>query len=174
MENKYDFLHAGAVDVEGKAILFIAPSMGGKSTLTDYFIKKGHQLISDDKVAMFKENEKFMAVSSHSYHRPYRKIETLGEKVNSFSCVSKPIDTLYVLDRINAHAPVKINEIKGYEKLDFLLPNYLYWNILTKSKRLKIFLNLLSNVKVYRIQYPSGMYYLEDVYHSILQNEKSL
>ena len=47
LENMYDFLHAGAVEVAGKPILFIEPSMGGKSTMTDYFIKQGHLLISD-------------------------------------------------------------------------------------------------------------------------------
>jgi hypothetical protein len=71
LENMYDFLHAGAVEVEGKPIFFIAPSMGGKSTMTDYFIKQGHTLISDDKVPTFIQDGKFMAVGSHPHHRPY-------------------------------------------------------------------------------------------------------
>ncbi len=69
LENMYDFLHAGAVEVEGKPIFFIAPSMGGKSTMTDYFIKQGHPLVSDDKVPTFISNGKFMAVGSHPYHQ---------------------------------------------------------------------------------------------------------
>ena len=85
LENMYDFLHAGAVEVEGKPILFIAPSMGGKSTMTDYFIKQGHSLISDDKVPTFIQHGKFMAVGSHPYHRPYRKFEELGIRVENYT-----------------------------------------------------------------------------------------
>ena len=64
LEGKYEFFHAGAVEIEGKPIFFIAPSMGGKSTMTDYFIKQGHTLISDDKVPTFIEDFSFMAVRS--------------------------------------------------------------------------------------------------------------
>ena len=85
LEGIYDFLHAGAVEVGGNPILFIAPSMGGKSTLTDYFIREGHPLVSDDKVATFIENSQFMAVGSHPYHRPYRRFEELGYYVNNMS-----------------------------------------------------------------------------------------
>ena len=56
-ENKYYFLHAGAVEIENKSVLFIADSFGGKSTLTDFFIKKNHTMISDDKVATFEKDE---------------------------------------------------------------------------------------------------------------------
>ena len=85
LENMYDFLHAGAVEVDGKPIFFIAPSMGGKSTMTDYFIKQGHTLVSDDKVPTFIQDEKFIAVGSHPYHRPYRKFEELGYRVEKFT-----------------------------------------------------------------------------------------
>lgn len=78
IEETYDFLHAGAVEVEEKSILFMANSFGGKSTLTDFFLKKGHTLISDDKVGIFKKQEGFLLVPSHPHHRPYRERETLG------------------------------------------------------------------------------------------------
>ena len=39
IEETYDFLHTGAVEVDGKPILFAAESFGGKSTMTDYFHK---------------------------------------------------------------------------------------------------------------------------------------
>ena len=40
IEETYDFLHAGAVEVEGKPILFVAESFGGKSTMMIIFLKK--------------------------------------------------------------------------------------------------------------------------------------
>lgn len=41
-------LHAAAVKVEDEAVAFIAPTGGGKSTLTAYFLSAGHALVSED------------------------------------------------------------------------------------------------------------------------------
>jgi len=48
LEKKYRILHVGSVEIYGKPILFSAASFGGKSTMTDYFIQKGHTMLSDD------------------------------------------------------------------------------------------------------------------------------
>ena len=53
LERGYDFIHSAAVEIQGQPALFIAPSTGGKSTLGDYFLKQGHAMLSDDKVATF-------------------------------------------------------------------------------------------------------------------------
>ncbi len=53
LERGWDFIHGAAVEVDAQPILFIAPSTGGKSTLGDYFLKQGHPMLSDDKVATF-------------------------------------------------------------------------------------------------------------------------
>ena len=52
MENIYYFLHAGAVEIDSKPILFVADSFGGKSTMTDFFIKKGHTMICFSSLAL--------------------------------------------------------------------------------------------------------------------------
>lgn len=41
-------LHANAVEVDGKAVAFMAPSGGGKSTLAAWFHDHGHRVIADD------------------------------------------------------------------------------------------------------------------------------
>jgi len=46
LEHIYRILHVGSVEIEGKPVLFSAFSFGGKSTMTDYFIKKGHTMLS--------------------------------------------------------------------------------------------------------------------------------
>ena len=38
-EDTYYFLHAGAVEIDFKPVLFVADSFGGKSTFTDFFIQ---------------------------------------------------------------------------------------------------------------------------------------
>lgn len=41
-------LHAGCVEIDGRAVLFAGPSGAGKSTLTATFLKRGHRVLSDD------------------------------------------------------------------------------------------------------------------------------
>ncbi len=172
LENMYDFFHAGAVEVEGKPILFIAPSMGGKSTMTDYFIKQGHTLISDDKVATFIDNGKFMAVGSHPYHRPYRKFEELGYRVNHFIAAFKPIHAFYVLESVDKDTEIMIEEIKGIEKFDTFLPNYLYTFMHLRPKRLQYLADMLNIVRVFCVQVPWDINRLGEVHKKICEHSK--
>ncbi len=174
LEQKYDFLHAGAVEVEGRAILFIAPSMGGKSTMTDYFIKQGHTLISDDKVPTFIEDGKFMAVGSHPYHRPYRKFEELGYRVEHFTTDFNPIHAFYALEGVEADAPVTIEEVKGFEKFDLLLPNYLYMFSYLKPKRLKYLSSMLNSIKLFRVEVPWDMERLDEVHQRLCEHSRTV
>ena len=145
LENRYDLLHAGAVEVEGKPSFFIAPpSMGGKSTMTDYFIRQGHPLVSDDKVPTFIQDGKFMAVGSHPYHRPYRKFEEFGYRVEKFTDSFKPIHAFYELEGVDGDADISVEEVKGFAKFDALLPNYLYMFSWLKPQRLRY---LISNAE---------------------------
>jgi len=174
LEEKYDFLHAGAVEVEGKPILFIAPSMGGKSTMTDYFIKQGHTLVSDDKVPTFIKDSKFMAVGSFPYHRPYRKFEDLGYHVDNFTTDFKPIHAFYVLESVDGNAEISFEEIKGFEKFDRLLPNYLFMFSYLKPKRLKYLSQMLNTIKVFCVQVPWDMERLGEVHDAICRHSKGI
>ncbi|EIF51110.1 hypothetical protein [Sulfurovum sp. AR] len=174
LEEQYDFLHAGAVEVEGKPILFIAPSMGGKSTMTDYFIKQGHTLVSDDKVPTFIKDGKFMAVGSFPYHRPYRKAEDLGYHVDNFITDFKPIHVFYVLEGVDESNEVSFEEIRGFEKFDNLLANNIYLFSFLKPKRLKHLSQMLNTIKVFRVQIPWDMERLSEVHDSICQHSKGL
>ncbi|MHC3994485.1 hypothetical protein ACXWTF_06610 [Thiomicrolovo sp. ZZH C-3] len=172
LEEMYDFFHAGAVEIDGKPILFIAPSMGGKSTLTDYFIRQGHTLISDDKVATFIESGHFIAVGAHPYHRPYRKFEELGYHVTDFMTDFSPISAFYVLEKADAGAAVMIEEIKGFHKFEALLPNYLFLFSFLKAKRLKYLSTLLNQVRVYTITVPHDLDRLSEVHNAICTHRR--
>jgi len=174
LENKYDFLHAGAVEVKGKPILFIAPSMGGKSTMTDFFIKQGHTLISDDKVPTFVKNGQFMCVGSHPYHRPYRKFEELGYRVKNFSRSFKPIHAFYALIGVEADADICISEVKGAQKFDVLYPNYLYTLRWLQPLRLKYLAGMLNNIRVFYVQVPWDMEKLGKVHAVICKHSEEI
>jgi len=47
-------LHAGAVSYRGKAIIFVAPTMKGKTTLVSYLIHNGFDYVTDDCVLIDK------------------------------------------------------------------------------------------------------------------------
>ena len=170
LERKYDFFHAGAVEVEGKPLFFIAPSMGGKSTMTDYFIKQGHTLVSDDKVPTFIQNGKFMAVGSHPYHRPYRKFEELGYRVGDFTTAFRPLQAFYELEGVEADADIEISEIKGFAKFDVLLPNYLYLFSWLKPERLRYLSRMLNEIQVFHVKVPWDMERLAEVYKAIVMH----
>lgn len=172
LEGKYDFLHAGAVEIDGRPILFIAPSMGGKSTLTDYFVQKGHTLVSDDKVPTFVRDGQFMAVGSHPYHRPYRKFEELGYRVKNFMTEFAPIDAFYVLEPEAAAAPIVFEEISGFGKFDRLMPNYLFHFSFLKPQRLRYLGEMLNAVKVFRVRVPRDLERLNEVYAAICAHNR--
>ncbi|KYJ86417.1 hypothetical protein AS592_06385 [Sulfurovum riftiae] len=174
LEGKYDFLHAGAVEVDGRPIFFIAPSMGGKSTMTDYFIKQGHTLVSDDKVPTFIQDGKFMAVGSHPYHRPYRKFEELGYRVENFTTAFKPIHAFYQLEGVEVDADISISEIKGFAKFDVLLPNYLYMFSWLKPQRLKYLSQMLNIIRVFHVKVPWDMERLGEVHDVICEHSENI
>ncbi|MBT8347890.1 MAG: hypothetical protein HKP62_00385, partial [Sulfurovum sp.] len=116
VEETFDFLHAGAVEIDGSSILFTAESMGGKSTMTDFFMKQGHTMISDDKVGIYMKDGQYFSVSSHPHHRPYCKKEDLGVFVKNFSPEPKPIHVIYELEKAEEDTEVIIRELHGTRK----------------------------------------------------------
>ncbi len=174
IEETFDFLHAGAVEVEGNPILFIADSFGGKSTMTDFFLKQGHTMLSDDKVAMYKKNNQFYAVPSHPHHRPYRKMEDLGFFVQNFSIASKPIHIIYELEKGRVDAEIKIIELQGVEKFKSLRFASEMNVFFQKEKRFYFLMQLANHVPVYKVSVPWDIKRLSAVYDSIVDHSKQL
>jgi hypothetical protein len=173
LEHMYDFLHGGAVEVNSKPIMFIAPSMGGKSTLTDFFLKQGHTLISDDKIPTFIKNDGFFITGSHPYHRPYRKDEELGFHADNFMTASKHINTLYFLKKAEQNATINIHEITGYKKFDILFPNYLYMFNFLRTHRLHYLSKILNILRVFQISIPWDLHRLPDIHYKICNHLNS-
>jgi hypothetical protein len=115
-EGWYDVLHTASVKIGENAVLFSAPSRGGKSTLTDFFLRRGHPLVSDDTVAIASDDT-LRVVPSHPFYRPYRTFETLGERAPSYCETSLPLSTLYRLVPLDPAASPYVKTIRGFEKL---------------------------------------------------------
>lgn len=172
LENMYYFVHAGAVEVEGKSILFIAPSMGGKSTLTDYFIQQGHPLVSDDKVPIYTEEGRWMAVGSHPYHRPFREYEVLGYRAGNFAQVSSPVQAFYLLEKRGAEEDIAIEEIRGLKKINQLLSQCPYALGANRSRHMRYVTNMPVGLGVFSVKIPQNIERLGEVYEAIIQHHK--
>ncbi|MCK5538062.1 MAG: hypothetical protein KAI79_14650, partial [Bacteroidales bacterium] len=172
IEGIYDFLHAGAVEVDEKPILFIAPSMGGKSTMTDYFMKQGHRMISDDKVATFQKNGDFYAVPSYPYHRPYRNIEDIGDYVENFTNIPNVMHKIYALESVASNKDVTIKKLSGIEK----------FKTLRNAKEMNLFFHELTQLRylteisqellVYKVTVPWNIERLNEVYNVMIQHHR--
>ncbi len=170
----YRFLHAGAVEIEQKPVLFMAPSFGGKSTLTDYFIQRGHALVTDDKMATFEKNGIYFAVPSHPYHRPFRTVEVLGNLCENPATKIKPIHAIYILKKSEADAKCEIRPLKGVEKFSrlheggemnfsFFTPQYVSY-----------LAALANHVPVFSIDVPHDLDRLPEVYDILTKHSNSI
>jgi len=163
----YKFLHSGAVEVDEKTILFMAPSHGGKSTLIDYFLKKGHPLVTDDKMATFEKDGVYYAVPSHPYHRPFRTTEVLGNLCENIATKARPIHAIYILKKEEPNAQIVIRKLKGIEKFSRLHEGG-EMNFSFFSRDYVSYLAALANkVDVFEVTIPHDLKRLEEVYQVI-------
>ena len=173
LERTYRILHVGSVEIEGKPVLFSAFSFGGKSTLTDYFIKKGHTMLSDDSVAIDKRGDAYYAIASYPFHRPYRELETLGDPVENFATEPKPLHAVYSLAKSDPDAEVEIDELKGIEKFKaFHYSAFINFDFM-KKERFEFFSEMAKHVPVYQVKVPWDMERLDEVYEKIVSHTKA-
>jgi hypothetical protein len=171
---KYHILHVGSVEVDGKPIVFSAFSFGGKSTMTDYFIQKGHTLLSDDTLAIEQQGNDYYAIASYPFHRPYREPESLGYHVTNFAMTPKPLNAFYMLEKSEADAEVKIVEVNGIEKFKaFHYSTFINFSFM-KKRRFKFFTEMAKHIPVYRVTVPWDMDRLDEVYMTITKHCKSV
>ncbi len=174
IEERYHFLHAGAVEIEGKPILFIAESFGGKSTMTDFYMKQGHTVVSDDKVAIYEKEGQFFAVPSHPHHRPYRKMEDLGYFIENFSKQPTLVHAVYELEKTEADAKIAITELIGTEKfisLRYASEMNLFFQ---KPERFEFLMKMANAVSVYKVSVPWDLERLFEVYNTIVKHTNNL
>ena len=171
LQRKYRILHVGAVEIEGKPVLFSAFSFGGKSTLIDYFIQKGHTLLSDDSVAIEKREDTYYAIASYPFHRPYREVETLGYPVKNFAIEPKPLHAVYMLVKSEPDAEVKIVELKGIEKFKaFHYSSFVEFSFM-KQERFDFFTQMAQQIPMYQVNVPWDLERLHEVYEKIIAHQ---
>lgn len=168
----YQFLHAGAVEIGGRAVLFMAPSHGGKSTLTDYFLRQDLPLITDDKLGTFERDGVYYAVPSHPYHRPYRTMEVLGDECSRFVDQPREIGVIYMLEKVPPEGEITIRPLRGIEKFSRLHEggemNFSFLN----TQYVEYLSQFANSVAVFAITIPQDKERLQEVYETIMQHSE--
>ncbi len=170
MERCYLFLHTGAVRVAEKSILFTAHSCGGKSTMTDYFIRQGHAMISDDLMPVDRVNGVYRAIPSYPYHRPHRGVEDLGFFVSNVPSEPTSFDALYRLKRSDPDSAIVITELKGIEKFKVLRYSARVNFSFDKVLDVQYLAEMAKVIPVYEITIPWDKERLHEVYEVIVEH----
>lgn len=175
MEGIYNILHVGCIEVRRKAVILMAPSFGGKSTLTDFFLQQGHhRLLSDDTLAIEQVEEgSYRAVASWPFHRPYREPEVLGKETENF--VTKPLEiaAIYRLEKSAEDAAVEIEEIKGIDKFKTVHMGTFIPLSFLKDKAFAFHTSFAKAVQVYRITIPWDKERLPEVYEAMVKHSEN-
>lgn len=173
LNRTYRMLHVGAVAIAEKPVLFSAPSFGGKSTLTDFFIRKGHPLYADDSLAIEKQGSRYLALPAYPYHRPYRDPEVLGYEVQNMAKAHKPVHALFLLEKCEAKEKIAITQCKGIEKFQaFHYANFINFSF-RKKERFDYFTEMAKHIPVYKITIPWDKKRLAEVYGAIVKHAEN-
>jgi hypothetical protein len=174
LRREYKMLHVGAVEIAGGPVFFSAPSYGGKSTMTDYFIQKGHTLYADDTLPVRRENGHYIAYPSFPYHRPYRQPETLGYRVDNFAKEPAPLKALFELESAPPDADITIVSPTGIERFKSCFYSAFIKFSFMKKERFDFFSKMAMEVPVYKVTVPWDLKRLDEVYEAIIRKVEEL
>ena len=177
-----EFLHGMAIsaqrvdhrDSANPCVGFLGDSHAGKSTLLSYFLSKGHALVSDDHLAVSRENY-LDVLPATPYYRPYRAGEDLGVVAERFSPEPTPLQRLFLLEPALPYADIEQEELTGLAAISALLPHIQY-NLHNPevpqlfplvAERFRGLNQLARQVTIKRLYVPRDMARLPEVYDFI-------
>ena len=175
-----EFLHGMGVscapgrDESRGCIGFLGDSHAGKSTLLSYFLSRGHALVSDDHLAVSRENY-LDVLPATPYYRPYRAGEDLGHAASLFSPVPVPLKRLFLLEPAPGYADIAVEELSGMAAVAALLPHIQY-NLHNPevpqlfplvAERFRGLNQMVRQVSMERLYVPRSMDRLPEVYEFI-------
>lgn len=113
----FTLLHAGCVEIDGTGVAFLGGSGAGKTTLTGFAIERGHRLVCDDKLALVRSEGRWRALPAHPYHRPERRPESLGRRIEAVVDGPVPLALLCLLRPIPGSGAPEAREVSAREAL---------------------------------------------------------
>jgi hypothetical protein len=176
-------LHASAVVLEGRAVLFAGDAGAGKSTTAAAMVRRGNSLLTDDIVAILERAGTLSAASAYPYvslwPESVEMLYGLEAKVPDFSAnFSKrrlssrafehsavPLGTIFILGERSSELGVpRAAELPMQERLLALVANSYGTSVLDKTERAKefeLFGRMLGSIPVRRLYPHSDPAYLD-------------
>jgi hypothetical protein len=171
------FLHGSAAQIGAHAVGFLARSGGGKSTVVEYFLQRGHGFLTDDKLGVAPREPGFVAVPSVPFYRR-GDAKAVWKPVTNFVACPLPLHTLYVLQPAGDAASPAITRLPAREaafalacRCELRLPARVRERLRLPSFAMERFhaaAALASTVRVCRLQVPWDQSRLPEVYDAIV------
>jgi hypothetical protein len=165
LAGRLEFLHGSAVRVGDGAVVFLAASMGGKSTIANYFVECGHSLLTDEYVGLRRDGE-FMVVPSAPFIRPRRQIGDLGDPVVRFESNALPLRAIYLLAL--GEEPAQIIPISGVSAITGIVRHCRFRHPERTKERFTQFAEMASEAPVARLCIPRDISRLPEVRRAVL------
>lgn len=161
-------LHASAVEINGKVVLFLGPSGQGKSTLAAYAAHSGNphlRRLADDLLPCTIRNEGVMALPSF----PQLKLQA-REQHPSFWNETFAIDAVIMLEAASFDSGICLLPVSAGRAARKLIEQTAIVSLFSRAlheKHLEFVAGLMGKVPVYTLQFPHDYDQLPDVYQSI-------
>lgn len=193
-------LHASAIVVDTGVVAFLSHSGHGKSALAAGLMQAGFSLLTDDVLPVEAKDDHFLGRSGYPWMRMwpdeaqhflgyYELLERVHPEVakrwvpvgqggfGGFCGKSQPLRCIYVPERYtseNGQAHIKIVPLSSrdaaLELLRYSFMPRIVDAIGMAPQRLKLFAQLVQQVPVRRLIYPSGFEYLSAVREALLED----
>jgi len=160
---------------------FLGQSHAGKSTLLNYYLSRGHALITDDHLALSRED--YTKVwPSIPFYRPYRAAEDLGLPAEAYSPDLVALRRIYLLNPVAADADPQIKLLTGMDAITALFPSlhYSLHNVKMPDlfplveDRFRGLADIARRVPIARLYVPRSLERLPEVYDFIQKDQVSL
>ena len=189
-------LHAAAVNVNDKALVFLSTNSGGKSSLAATLMRMGHQLLTDDILAVQQSTGRFIGhpsfpqmrmwpeIAQHFLqeyesldlaHPAYNKRRVPVNRLGEFCCKAVDIGRIILPRReVKQDKDIRIERIRTVEAIMLLMAHSFAGNYADagglQAERFRCFGALVQVVPVYRMIYPSGLDVLANVCRQIVDS----
>ena len=191
-------LHASAVSVNERAVVFLATNTGGKTSLSTSLMQAGHPLLTDDFLAVsvlddiaighpgFPQMRMWPDLADHFVgdHAQLplvmagtekRRVRIEAEGLGSFCPEDRQLSRLYLPARSeDVDATIRIEPVPPQEALIELVRESFLSTILEKAglhrERFARLASLVRQVRMARLVYPSGLDRLPEVRGAILED----
>jgi hypothetical protein len=189
-------LHASAVSVNERAVVFLATNTGGKTSLSTSLMQAGHPLLTDDFLAVsllediaighpgFPQMRMWPDLADHFVggHAQLplvmagtekRRVRIEAEGLGSFCTEDRRLSRLYLPARSeDVDAAIRIEPVPPQEALIELVRESFLSTVLEKAglhrERFARLASLVGQVRMARLVYPSGLDRLPEVREAIL------